>query len=70
MLSWHCKGEKSKIKKKSSKKLAKGWLMVSHSPDTLVEILFPLMKTWKIYSANALTSENHHAAPEGKWPRY
>ena len=40
--------------------------MVGHIPDYLAEILFQLMKTWKIYLTKAIISENHVAAHEGK----
>ena len=42
--------EKQKVKKKRSKRLDKEWIMVGNIPDVLAEILFLLMKTWKIYS--------------------
>ena len=46
--------------------LDKEWIVVGHILDYLEEILFPLMKTWKIYSTKAIISENHCAALEGK----
>ena len=55
MLSRHWRRRKTKSQK------------VGHIPDALAEILFPLMKTRKIYSTKAVISENHRAAPEGKW---
>ena len=33
----------------------------------MAENLFPFMKTWQIYSTKPIISENHWAAPEGKW---
>ena len=50
-----------------SKKPDKEWIMVGHIPDSLAKILFPFMKTWKIYSTKTVISKNHCAAPEGKW---
>ena len=41
--------------------------MVSHIPDVLAEVLFPLMTSWKIYSIRAAVSENHRVVPEDKW---
>ena len=35
--------------------------MVGHIPDALAEILFPLMKTWKIYSTETIISESNRA---------
>ena len=45
----------------------KEWITVSRIPDALVEILFRLMKTWKIYLTKTTFSENHGATLEGKW---
>ena len=45
----------------------KEWITVSRIPDALVEILFRLMKTWKIYLTKTTFSENHRATLEGKW---
>ena len=60
------KNEKSKGKtsKKLNKARSSEWITVGHIPDDLVVILFPLMKTWKIYSTKAKISENHRAQPE------
>ena len=38
-----------------------------HAVDPMAEILFPPMKTWRIYSTKAIISEKHRAVPEGKW---
>ena len=43
------------------------YILVGHIPDALVEILFQLIKTWKIYSTKAIFSENHRDSPEAKW---
>ena len=40
---------------------------VGHVPDSLAEILSPLMATWKILSVTAIVESNHRAAPEGIW---
>ena len=48
-------------------RLSHEWTEVGHTPDALTEILFPLTKTWKIYSTKAVISGNHHAAPGEKW---
>ena len=76
MLSWYLRRKKTKSQKE---KQAKSWIknglysselyyiVVGHIPDALVEILFQLMKAWKIYSTKAIISETHRAAPEGKW---
>ena len=40
------------------------WTVV---PDSLAEILSPLMATWKILSVTAIVESNHRAAPEGIW---
>ena len=50
-----------------SKKPDKEWIMVGHIPDSLAKILFPFIKTWKIYSTKTIISKNHRAAPKGKW---
>ena len=39
--------------------------IVGHVPDTLAEILYPLMTIWKIISVTATVEGNHRAAPEG-----
>ena len=41
--------------------------IVGYVPDTLAEILYPLMTTWKIISVTATVEGNHRAAPEGMW---
>ena len=61
------KGENIKSKGKANKKSEKKWITVGHIPDALAKILFPLKKTWKIYSTKAIISENHRAAPEEEW---
>ena len=66
MLSWYWRRRKQKVKKKTSKRLDKEWITVGHIPDALAEILFPLMKTEKIYSTKAMIAENHRATLEGK----
>ena len=42
------KEKNKKSKGKTRKKLDKVWIRFGHIPDALAEILFPLMKTWKI----------------------
>ena len=62
------------LAKKNNKKL-KGeacgksdeWTTVGHVPDVFAQVLFPLMKTWKLYVVKAIVLENHRVAPEGKW---
>ena len=56
-----------KSKRKTSKNWINGRLRFFHIPDALAEILFPLMNTWRVYSTEAIISENQRAAPEGKW---
>ena len=68
MLSWYSRRRKTKSqKRKTSKELGKKWIKVGHIPDALAEILFPLMKSWKVYLTKTMISENHRDAPEGKW---
>ena len=55
-----------KTKGKACKK-SDEWTTVGHVPDAFAEVLFPLMKTWKLYLVKAIVSENHRVAPEGKW---
>ena len=43
-------GKNKNSKRKTSKRSYKEWITVGHIPNALAEILFPLMKTWKIYS--------------------
>ena len=51
--------EKEKNKKSKGQTSKKSGLQLT--------ILFPLMKTRKIYWMKTIISENHSAAPEGKW---
>ena len=60
------KSQNEKIIQKTDKERT----TVGHIPDALTKILFPLMKTWKIYSMKATISENHCDAPEGKLCNY
>ena len=57
--------EKSDKKKHENRLRDCGW----HIPDNLAEILFPLMKSWKICSIRATASKNHRVAPEESWVR-
>ena len=68
MLSWYWRKRITKSQKeKQAKSRINGRLWFFHIPDALAEILFPLMNTWRVYSTEAIISENQRAAPEGKW---
>ena len=54
-------------KRKQKQLLSESEKIVGHVPDTLAEILYPLMTTWKIISVTATVEGNHRAAPEGMW---
>ena len=58
------KEKNKKPKGKTSKKPDKEWNTDGHIPDALVEILFPIMKTWKIHSTKAIIVEKNRAASE------
>ena len=45
--------------KKSKRKTSKNWING--------RLRFPPMNTWRVYSTEAIISENQRAAPEGKW---
>ena len=68
ILSWYWRKRKTKSQKeKQAKSRINGGLRFFHIPDALAEILFPLMNAWRVYSTETIISENHRAAPEGKW---
>ena len=76
MLSWYWRRRKTKsqnekqIKNQIMSRLYSSglyYILVGHISDALVEILFRLMKAWKIYSTKAIVYKNHRAAPEWKW---
>ena len=54
-------------KRKQKQLLSESETIVGHVPDTLAEILYPLMTRWKIISVTATVKGNHRAAPEGMW---
>ena len=45
-----------KSKGKTSKESDKEWIKVDHIPDALAEILFSLLKEWKIYGTKTIIS--------------
>ena len=48
------KDKNIKLNGNKIKKSNKEWISVGHIPDVLAEILFPLMKTWKIFLIKAI----------------
>ena len=60
------KEKNKKSKGKTSKNRIKSGLQLVIF-QTLWPKLFPLMKTWKIYSTKVIISENLRATREGKW---
>ena len=66
MLSWYWQRKKEKNQKEKQAKNRIEWITGGHIPHALAKILFPLLKTWKVYSTKAIISENRRPVPEGK----
>lgn len=41
--------------------------VVGHVPEALAAILYPLIKTWKIWKVTVVITGQHRKAPEGTW---
>ena len=49
------------VKEKNSNKI------VGHIPEPLAKILYPLMKSWKVYDITCTITGQSKKAPEGTW---
>ena len=49
------------VKEKNSNKI------VGHIPEPLAKILYPLMKSWKVYEITCTITGQSKKAPEGTW---
>ena len=49
------------VKEKNSNKI------VGHIPEPLVKILYPLMKSWKVYEITCAITRQSKKTPEGAW---
>ena len=55
------KGWAIAVKEKNSNKI------VGHIPKPLAKILYPLMKSWKVYEITCTITGQSRKAPEGTW---